>query len=225
MKDFQKEMARGRRIAALFMMLPLLVIVGIFVGGRVPPRWRNLWFLFVAAGATSIIFAIPIREALRQERKAGLVPKRAGFSGKLELIAGKLRARANELDEDDEELGAGASLTRYIAEVRRVALAQDRYELLPGVDLQNADAATLRRAASEVERYAQNVRGRGSIFKLSLPQLFAGGALILAAFVWGWRLMIVYWSTPSWTFFGGAALVAASVVLAVGLIQSQRDAA
>lgn len=230
MNDFQKELARGTRVLYLFTALPFVIIAAFFVAPHIPDRWRNLYFLAVASGALSIIFAVPIREALRREKRQGLVPRSPGFSGKVLLIAEKLRERANELESDGEDAGGvSPTFAAYVAEVRRVAKAQDKRDFLVDLELDvpenvRAHIAHLRRKAEEAELYAYSIRMRGGIFQMRVPNLLAAAVLLIAGFVYGWRLVLQYWSTPSGAFFGGAALIAATVVLTIGVIKARREA-
>jgi MFS family permease len=232
MSDFQKEVARGTRIMYLFTALPFVIIGAIFLAGRVPDRWRNLYFLGVAVAALSIIFAVPIREALRQEKRQGLVPRTPGFSGKVLLVAEKLRERANELETDGEDAGGvSPTFAAYVAEVRRVAKAQDKHDVLSGLTLElpkknlPGHIAHLRKKAEEAELYAHSIRTRGGIFRMGVANLVAAVALLIAGFLYGWRLVLQNWSTPSWSFFGGVALIVSTIVLAIGIVKSRRDPA
>lgn len=236
MSDFQSELRRSHRLLTLFTILPLLIVAGIFVGGYVPATWRNLYYLALLLAVLGVVFAIPIRERFRLERRSGLVPKRPGFSGKLELVAEKLREYAARLEEEGpEDAWYAHGLDAYITEVRRVALAQDRRELLRGLQLDiredapprnvQAHVARLRKAAGEVEMYAQEVRLKGGIFRLDWTQRVMGMVMVGAAVWYGVRLMMRTWSEPGWSFIGGALLVLAAGVVAFGLVMSQRDAA
>lgn len=81
--------------------------------------------------------------------------------------------------------------------------------------------ASMRNASTELDAYAQDVRARGGIFKLGLAQIVMGGAVLIAAFVWGCNLTWRTWSTPGLTFFADALLMLSSVGLMLGLIRSQ----
>ena len=236
MSDFQREFRRSQRILNLFVALPLIIVVGIWAGGFVPERARNIYYLVLMLSVLGTIFAVPIREHLRMQRRGGLVPKRPGFSGRLEIAAEKLREYARDLEElGPEDAYPAAALDSYIAELRRVAFAQDQRALATYLVLdiaENADGAKvrqhvarLRQAAGELELYAQDVRRRGGIFRLTSTQRVMGALPIAAAVFWGARLMLRTWATPSWTFFGGAMLVIAGCAIGYGLVMSQRDAA
>ena len=209
------------------MALPLILVVAILTANHVPATWRNLYFLAAFGGVLSVIFIIPIREQLRARAREGL--NAPGFSRKLEAAAKALRSLASEAEEalrlGDEMPDPSPALRSVVAELRRVAQSQDKRELLPSFDFRYATPSQLRDAAGHLEAYALSVRARGGIFQLTTTQLLLGAAATLAGFLWGWRLVLRYWNHPSWSFFGGVALIAASVVIAYGLWGSQRDAA
>lgn len=217
-------MRRERLLPLLFVALPVFLAAAVLIGPRVPARWRNLFFLGAAAVVATIVFVVPVRAAKYAERKAGIVARGQGYSDKLAIAAERLRANAAELDEDPDA-GASSALVSYIKELRRVARAQDKVDLLPSFSVRNADAAQMRKAAAELDAYASRVRGKGGIFQLETSQLVAGAAALVVMFACGAWLMWRTWSTPSFTFIGGAALIAIACVLGYGLYGSQRDAA
>jgi hypothetical protein len=217
-------MRRERWLPILFIALPVFLLIVFRTGSSVPERWRNLFHLGAAIVVATIVFVVPIRTALRAERKAGLAPRSRGFSAKLAVAAEALRATAAELDEDPDS-GYGRELDAYLRELRRVAKEQDGHDLLAGFSLANANAARMRKAADELDAYAGRVRGTGNVFQLDRAEVIGGAVVLIATFAWGAWLMWRTWSTPSFTFLGGAALIAASCVAGYGLYGSQRDAA
>lgn len=223
------ELRRAKRILNLLALLPLIIVASFYIGARVPDRWRNLYVLAAASVILGIVVVIPVRERLRSERRGGFVPRRGGFSGKLEIAAEKIRAHADLVDEEGLEAGGHPLLQSYLAELQRVAKAQDGYDLVPGLELEPegdpaAHAAKLRKAAADVDAYAQTVRIRGGIFQLDTTQRLYLGAIVAGMVAYGLWLMVRSWSTPGWTFLGGALLVAFGVLIGFGLILSQRDA-
>lgn len=218
------ELARGTRLLWLFTSFPLLFMIAFFTAGYVPAKWRNLYILATCGGVLTAIITIPVREQLRQERKHGLTPKQRGFSRKLDALAEKLRAHAAEA-EVEEDWQLSRTTQSVIKELKRLALKQDQREILQDFDLDTADPRRLRDAAGELELYAQNVRGRGGIFKLDTMQIVMGAIAFLGAFVWGCALIREWWDTPSWSFFGGVFLIVASSGLSYALVKSQREGA
>jgi len=224
------ELRRANRILGLLGAMPLIIIAAFYIGAWVPDRWHNLYVLAAAAVILGIVVGIPVRERFRSERRGGYVPRRGGFSGKLELAAEKIRAHADLVDEEGLEAGGDPLLQSYLAELQRVAKSQDGYDLVPGLQLEPkgdpaAHAAKLRKAAAEVDGYAQVVRIKGGIFQLDATQRIYGGVIVAGMLAYGLWLMVETWSTPSWAFIGGALLVAFGVLIGVGLIGSLRDAA
>lgn len=218
------EWRRSQRILRIFTVMPLIIIAAFYGRAWVPDRWSNLYILAAAAIILGFVVGVPVREHLRAERRSGLVPRRPGFSGKLQAAAQKLREHADLIDEEGDEAGGNPLLESYITELRRVAKAQDNHDLAPGLRHFDRDAARLRKAAAELDEYANRVRRKGGIFQLDLTQRISGVAIVIGMFAWGMWLMVTTWSRPSWTFFGGAFLVAFAVLIGVGLLKSQQDA-
>lgn len=223
------ELQRAKRLLRLFTVLPLIVIAAFYGAAWVPDRWHNLYSLAAAAAILSIVVVVPVRERFRNERRGGYLPKRGSFSGKLEAAAEKLREHAAFVDEEGVEAGGDPLLESYIAELQRVAKAQDGHDLVPGLRIAPrhdpvAHAARLRKAAAELDAYAQRVRTKGGIFQLDPMPRLSGAAIVAAMIGYGLWLMVQTWSTPSWSFFGGAFLVVFGVLIGFGLIGSQRDA-
>lgn len=202
-------------------------MVALFTSWHVAPTWRNLYLLVAFGGVLAVIFTVPIREQLRAEKREGLaVP---GFSKKLEAAAKALRSLASEIDEarrlGDEPPEPSPALRNVVTELRRVARSQAEHEILSRFDFDRATPSQLRDAAGRLDAYAVNVRARGNIFHLTPWQRFAGATVTLAAFLWGCHLALRYWNHPSWTFFGGVALIAASTVIGYAMWRSQHDPA
>lgn len=237
-RDFEQEMKRGHRLLTVFTFLPFLILGAIFFGGRVPATWRNLYFLGVIGGALAFIVSVPVREHNRSIRKSGFRPIKKGFSAKLDAMAETFRRQATEIEsslrEGEEVSGLPRDLQAEYNELLRVARAQDKKTPLSSFDfrIKGEDERTisslanrLRERAGEMEIYAQQLRARGGIFKLGMVQTIYGGVLLLAAFAWGCSLAWKWWDTPSWTFFGGVALIVSSAGLGYGLVKSQSEPA
>jgi hypothetical protein len=197
-------------------------------------------------GGTPIAFVVAyaVVRGRRARRAAGLVPDRSGYTASVELLAVKLRERAEAIErslrfghapEDARELQSFAD------EVKVPAERFDRRELMAGLDVshpletylgggpkpEGADAAlaaharALRIAATEAEAYAAELRAKGGLFRSSPGEALGCSVVLLASFGWGAWLLRSGFKAGELSILG-AGLVLGSLVLLLALVANLR---
>ena len=194
----------------LIALFPALLGVAFGLGFLFPslPQGPLIAGVFVLTAVITI--AVAVHDRNRKRRKAGLVPKKEGFSAKVELLATKLRERADEIDQAvqfNRHVNLLFPLQGYLAEIRKTASEVDHRQIVANLDvsvpLNLTDALAtsshlqkLRDAATELETYAADVRQRGGIYRADAKQrigCFASIALVCLGSVYLIWISQVWW--------------------------------
>jgi hypothetical protein len=209
-----------QRYAPLILLYPALILVGIGVNFVVPglPEW--LPFLAAFLIASTILGVVAIRDSKRKRRKAGLVPKRKGFSAEVEVLAAKLRERANETEQAiafGRPISSAITLQDYLNEVRTWASRQDHREIVSTLRVfpydpdHEAHIRKLRQSADELDAYAVEIRQRPR--DTSMDSQAAGcSAISVAIGIAGIWLVWHRWLERGPGFWWGVALVVIAVI-------------
>ncbi len=180
-----------------------------------------------------ITIAVAVHDRNRKRRKAGLVPKKEGFSAKVELLATKLRERAGEIDQAvqfNRHVNISFPLQGYLVEMRKTASEVDHRQILADLDVSvpliltdavatSSHVQKLRDAATELETYAADVRQRGGIYRVDAKQRLGCFAFISLVFLGGVYLI---WISRVWW---GVAVLAVAAFGLWAAIGSQGEAA
>jgi hypothetical protein len=223
-------------------LVPLIFPAGIalaFLASRLRPGTSETAAVWIAMGVPmGLVTVTALAYGRWSRRRAGLVPARSGFSAKVDLLAQKLRERAEEIDAAQrfpKELAELSELESLAGEVRNTAKQMDKRDVGRTLthdafrggttdQAQRADwrerAALLRDAANELSAYAEDVRARGGIYKTK-PGETLGCAVVLLAMGGAGAWMVL--SVPS-AFGWGIALVVLTTVLGFAMVGSQTEA-
>jgi hypothetical protein len=221
------------RYMPLILLLPALILVAFGLGFLFPsfPAGPLIAGSFVLTAVTTLVVAVHDRN--RKRRKAGLVPKKEGFSAKVELLATKLRERADEIDQAvqfNRHVNLPFPLQGYLDEIRKTASEVDHRQILADLDvsvpLNLTDAVAtsshvqkLRDVSAELETYAADVRKRGGIYRVNAKQRIGCFAFISLVFLGGAYLI---WISQVWW---GVAVLGIAVFGLWAAIGSQSEQA
>lgn len=209
-----------QRYAPLILLYPVLILVGIGVNFVVPglPEWLPILAAFLIG--STILGVVAVRDSKRKRRKAGLVPKQKGFSAEVEVLAAKLRERADDIEHASafgRPIRSAITLQNYLNEVRTWASRQDHREIVSTLRVfpydpdYEAHIRKLRQSAEELDAYVIEIRQRPR--DTSMDSQAAGctaiSVIIAIAGIWlVWR----GWTERGPGFWWGFALVVIAVI-------------
>ncbi|HEY8133522.1 MAG TPA: hypothetical protein VII12_16720 [Thermoanaerobaculia bacterium] len=158
-----------QRYWPLLLLYPGLLLLGVAVSFFVPslPEW--LPFLAAFLIASIILGTVAVVDTNRKRRRAGLVPKNAGNSAMVEVLAARLRDRADEIEQAirfGRPISSARTLQGYLEDARKIASREDHRNLVPTLRLYPSDPdheahiSKLRQSAAELDAYVVELRQR-----------------------------------------------------------------
>jgi len=219
--QLQRSVVRGRRLLITFFVAGLGIPFAFELW--LPESWGDFKIPLGMFVALIVTVAVGVRENRRDERAAGLLPAKSGFSAEVEVLAEKLRDRATSI-ENDLRFGKfvesiDPTLLGVWQSVQTTARDRDHHEL-QSIDFNDPEA--VRALASKLDVYVRDLRSRPSIHHMT-PKEFRNG--IIGMIVIGAAgAFMAYKLAGNYRGCGVIMLIGAVLMIALG-IMAQREPA
>ncbi len=173
--QLQRSVVRGKRVFLVFLASMLLIPFGFLMW--MPDAWGNIRVVASIFFALAITCAVAIREKRIDQRAAGVIPAKPGFSGQVDVLATKLRERATAIenaatfgrpiDSIDPEIEATWNSVKATARDHDTRAPSRLRAVAPGEAIDFNDADAVRSVAAMLESYASDLRSRPSVYHVT----------------------------------------------------------